>query len=97
MSSNFGDVTIVGDVSFKHPDESSFSGGSKSYSTTVARVGVSKHSRDAFTTTDYTLHGKPFFVPISSTGVMAALHELDNQLLNVGLDKWFCLLILAYL
>lgn len=87
MTSNFGDVTVVGDAPFKH-SESPFNIDILKGPNT-AKIGLPKKPRSEFTTTDYTLQERPFFVPIGAGGLLAALQKLDRQLLNVG--SWLCI------
>lgn len=84
MTSNFGDTTTVGDSPLvKHSGEYP----STDDSNTLPKATSSKAAqrpRNDFTTTDYGLQERPFFVPIANGGVLAALQKLDRQLLNVS-------------
>jgi hypothetical protein len=84
MTSNFGDATIVGDP-LKQSGEYTFNGDSlgKGPSSSGGKAGPQRPLND-FTTTDYGLQERPFFVPIANGGILAALQKLDHQLLNVG-------------
>ena len=39
-----------------------------------------------FTTVDYNIEERPFFIPIGKAGVIAALEKLDRQLLDVRIQ-----------
>lgn len=45
-----------------------------------ARAG---HIESEFTTVDYNIEERPFFIPIGKAGVIDALEKLDRQLLDV--------------
>jgi hypothetical protein len=83
MASNFGDnSTVVGD---KHQDEA-FIKEPFPHKPSTSRTGATSKGRtNEFTTTDYTLEERPFFVPIKKDGVIAALNKLNKQLLEVCL------------
>ncbi len=81
MTSHYGDVsTVIEEPIFNRDEESSIKDPSKSV--VFKRAGIPKDS--AFTTTDYTLQERPFFVPIGTGGILVALQKLDGQLLNVS-------------
>lgn len=87
MTSNFGDAnTVVGDTAYlKRVDETSLTKGSD-YSTKPSRHpahGKGRSNPNDFTTLDYALEERPFFIPIDKGGVIAALNKLDKQLLQV--------------
>lgn len=87
MASNFGDNnTVVGDPSYKRQDEA-FTKEPFPYKPSTSRTGVTSKgpAQNEFTTTDYTLEERPFFVPIKKDGVIAALNKLNKQLLEVCL------------
>jgi hypothetical protein len=79
MTSNFGDVTIVGDAGpLRLSGE--FNGDLGKGPLAMPKP---QRPRNDFTTTDYSLQERPFFVPIGTGGVLAALQKLDGHLLNV--------------
>jgi hypothetical protein len=90
MTSTFGDnVTVVDDSApYKGRDDtfrkSSGSQPSKSKSRT-AFTGKARmpHVESEFTTVDYNIEERPFFIPIGKAGVIDALEKLDRQLLEV--------------
>lgn len=83
-STNFGDnSTVVGEPPYKRNGEAY----SKQYPTKVqtssqgftgTKAGVSE-----FTTVDYTIEERPFFIPIGKDGVISALEKLNKQLVEV--------------
>lgn len=86
MASNFGDVTVVGDGPVKHSDDFTLNTDSKRPPLTTANIGLPRQPRGEFTTSDYALKERPFFVPIGTGGVLAALQKLDRQVVNVCCD-----------
>ena len=99
MNSNFGDATIVGDAGpLKRSGEYTSNGDSlgKGTSSSVGKAALSQRPPDDFTTTDYGLQERPFFVPIANGGILAALQKLDRQLLNVGPNHRSHVLIVPY-
>ncbi|KAJ3504254.1 hypothetical protein NLJ89_g8032 [Agrocybe chaxingu] len=90
MTSNFGDAsTVVGDSPHRRSDgptssrDPEFSKPSARFASTSAR-GKSAVPLEEFTTTDYTLKERPFFIPIGKDGVIGALEKLDKQLTAAG-------------
>lgn len=82
MSSNFGDnSTVVGDPAYKRTGEST----SKESSPHLGgfHTSTGKSRMNEFTTVDYTIQERPFFIPIGKDGVIAALEKLDKQLQDV--------------
>lgn len=80
MASNFGDnSTVVGD--YKRQDETLTKDPFPPKPST-SRTGKGLTHND-FTTTDYTLEERPFFVPIKKDGVIGALTKLNKQLVEV--------------
>ncbi|KAF8969857.1 hypothetical protein BDZ97DRAFT_2055545 [Flammula alnicola] len=49
-----------------------------------SRHGFTSKSPNDFTTVDYTVEERPFFIPIGKDGVIAALEKLDQQLRESG-------------
>jgi len=87
MASNFGDnSTVVGDPSYKHQDEI-FNKEPSPHKPSTSRTGVISKGRmhNEFTSTDYSLEERPFFIPINKDGVIAALNKLNKQLIEVCL------------
>ena len=85
MTSNFGDATTVGDAPLaKHSGEYPSDNSNTLAKGTNARAALSQRPRNDFTTSDYGLQERPFFVPIGNGGVVTALQKLDHQLLNVS-------------
>ncbi|PPR04948.1 hypothetical protein CVT24_010406 [Panaeolus cyanescens] len=84
MTSNFGEASTVVDhppYLGKRPEEPF----SKENHATVEFPTPAISAADmAFTTSDYSLHDRPFFVPIGKHGVIAALEKLDQQLKAAG-------------
>ena len=99
MASNYGDaVTVVGDTSYlKRVDETS-SNRDLDHSTKYKQRATNSKSRSVqndFITVDYAIEERPFFIPISSDGVIGALSKLDNQLRQVLVNdimQFVCLL-----
>ncbi|KIM48886.1 hypothetical protein M413DRAFT_438059 [Hebeloma cylindrosporum] len=87
-SSNFGDnSTVVGDLSYKRQDET-FSKEPSPHKPSTSRTGVTSKGpmHNEFTSsTDYTLEERPFFIPITKDGVIAALNKLNKQLVQAGI------------
>ena len=80
MTSNYGDAsTVVGDAPYKRP-ESLGKDSDYPIKPQASRGQAKAAPRLEFTTTDYTLEERPFFVPIGKDGVIAALEKLDGQL-----------------
>ena len=87
MSSNFGDYsTVVGDPVDRRADDipSKASSSPVKAHTSRFQTNTGKSRMSEFTTVDYTIQDRPFFVPIGKDGVIAALEKLDSQLLGVG-------------
>lgn len=88
MSSHQGDISTVIGESALHCEAESIpindSNLRKNKAITFARAGISTEKHSDFTTTDYTLQERPFFVPIGTGGILVALQKLDRQLLDVG-------------
>jgi len=85
-SSNFGDnATVVGDLSYKRQDET-FKEPSP-HKPSTSRIGMIGKGRmhNEFTSTDYALEERPFFIPIQKDGVIAALNKLNKQLVEAGM------------
>ena len=83
MASNFGDnSTVVGD--YKRQDET-LTKDPFPHKPSTSRTGVTGKglTHNDFTTTDYTLEERPFFVPIKKDGVIGALTKLNKQLVEV--------------
>lgn len=80
MASNFGEASTVVDFppySGKRPEEPFVK---PNHATIEFPTPTISAADMAFTTTDYALHDRPFFVPIGKQGVIAALEKLDQQL-----------------
>ncbi|PPQ64648.1 hypothetical protein CVT26_002738 [Gymnopilus dilepis] len=87
MSSNFGDYsTVVGDPVDRRADDipSKASSSPVKAHTSRFQTHTGKSRMSEFTTVDYTIQDRPFFVPIGKDGVIAALEKLDSQLLGAG-------------
>jgi regulator of protease activity HflC (stomatin/prohibitin superfamily) len=88
MASNFGDnSTVVGDPVYKQSEETMSKGTyspGKHHMHGVTGVHSGKARMSEFTTVDYTVEERPFFVPIGKDGVIAALEKLDRQLQDAG-------------
>ncbi|KAF9475052.1 hypothetical protein BDN70DRAFT_884159 [Pholiota conissans] len=87
MASNFGDnSTVIGDAAYKRPEER-FSGKESPpppKAQTSSQGFTGKTRMNDFTTVDYTVEERPFFIPIGPDGVIAALEKLDRQLQEAG-------------
>ncbi|KAF8990342.1 hypothetical protein BDQ17DRAFT_1393150 [Cyathus striatus] len=77
-STHAATTTVLGDVSYQQLTED-VNGSFKSPTKGKGRASVSE-----FTTTDYTLDERPFFIPIDKSGVMGALDKLNRQLIEAG-------------
>lgn len=56
----------------------------KPYSPTTNGISKAKTVGNDFSTADFAIEDRPFFVPIGKEGVTAALQILDKQLQQVG-------------
>lgn len=82
MASNFGDnSTVIGDAAYKQFNGKESPPPPKAQTSTQGFTGKTRMSE--FTTVDYTVEEKPFFIPIGKGGVIAALEKLDRQLQEV--------------
>jgi hypothetical protein len=82
MPSNFGDnSTVVGDAAYKQFNGKESPPPAKAQISTQGFTGKTRMSE--FTTVDYTVEERPFFIPIGKDGVIAALEKLDRQLQEV--------------
>jgi len=90
MTSRYGEVSTVIEEPIFHRDEGpSIKNPIKA--ATFANAGISRERHSDFTTTDYTLQERPFFVPIGTGGILTALQKLDGQLVNVsGINALRC-------
>jgi len=90
MTSRYGEVSTVIEEPIFHRDEGpSIQNPIKA--STFASAGIPRERDSDFTTTDYTLQERPFFVPIGTGGILTALQKLDGQLLNVsGMNALRC-------
>lgn len=92
MTSTFGDnVTVVDDSApYKGLDDTiSKSSGSQppKNKSRIAFTGKARVPHESeFTTVDYNIEERPFFIPIGKAGVIAALEKLDRQLLDVRIQ-----------
>ncbi|KAF9036698.1 hypothetical protein BJ165DRAFT_596371 [Panaeolus papilionaceus] len=87
MASNFGEASTVVDFppySGKRPEEPFVK---PNHATIEFPTPTISAADMAFTTTDYALHDRPFFVPIGKQGVIAALEKLDQQLQAAGRSR----------
>ncbi|KAG6829664.1 hypothetical protein H0H92_003907 [Tricholoma furcatifolium] len=81
MSTVNGDQTVVGDyLDDLKPSSSSPKGKDP------ARPSHRKPINNLVATDDYTIEERPFFVPITKDGVIAALERLDQQLVQTPTD-----------
>jgi len=90
-SSNFGDnATVVGDLSYKRQDET-FNKEPSPHKPSTSRTGMTGKGRmhNEFTSTNYALEERPFFIPIQKDGVIAALNKLNKQLVEVRFGLLF--------
>jgi hypothetical protein len=90
MTSHYGEgSTVIEEPIFNRDEGSSTKNPIKA--PTFASAGIPRERLSDFTTTDYTLQERPFFVPIGKGGILTALQKLDGQLLNVsGIDALRC-------
>lgn len=82
-NSNFGEnSTVVGDPHYKRLDVDDTTPLKGDRAPSGSRTGKTP-STNAFTSVDYTIEERPFFIPIGKDGVIAALEKLDKQLQDV--------------
>jgi len=80
MTSQFGEnSTVTGEIPFKGQDSPTARGFPRGH-----HGNTDKSRLNEFTTVDYTIEERPFFIPIGKDGVIGALEKLDRQLREVG-------------
>jgi hypothetical protein len=91
MTSRYGEVSTVIEEPIFHRDEGPSIKNSVKAATFASAGMIPRERNSDFTTTDYTLQERPFFVPIGTGGILTALQKLDGQLLNVsGINALRC-------
>lgn len=86
MPTNFGDnSTVVGEPPYKRQDDAygkHTPPPTRAQTSTQGFTGQEARLSE-FTTVDYTIEERPFFIPIGKNGVIEALEKLDRQLVEV--------------
>ncbi|KJA27473.1 hypothetical protein HYPSUDRAFT_1098694 [Hypholoma sublateritium FD-334 SS-4] len=90
MPTNFGDnSTVVGEPPYKRQDDTygkHTPPPTRAQTSTQGFTGQEARLSE-FTTVDYTIEERPFFIPIGKNGVIEALEKLDRQLVESGRTK----------